>query len=79
MTLFAESECPRCGCTGLHACIGHKPKPMTPKEEKEFNKKLDEIFRRVAEEEGRLPEVSIEKSREISERGRKALLDRYGD
>jgi len=48
-----DSECPRCGCTGLHACIGYRPPPITPEEEARLNATLDRIFRRVAEEEGR--------------------------
>ncbi|MNE22879.1 hypothetical protein D3C77_818610 [compost metagenome] len=53
MTLNLFAECSVCGCTGLHACIGYKPKPLTPEEEAEFDRKLNEIFSRVAEEEGR--------------------------
>lgn len=25
-------QCSRCGCIGLHSCIGYKPKPLTKEE-----------------------------------------------
>lgn len=53
MTLNLFAECSVCGCVGLHACIGYKPKPLTLEEEEEFNRKLDELLKRVADEEGR--------------------------
>lgn len=51
MTLNLSAECSVCGCTGLHACIGYKPKPLTPEEERRINEKLEELFSRVVDEE----------------------------
>lgn len=48
-----SSECSKCGCTGLHACIGYRPEPRTPEEEARFTEALHRAFQCVAEEEGR--------------------------
>lgn len=48
---LADYECPRCGCSGVHACIGKRLPPPTPEEEAAMTKALEEIFKQVAEEE----------------------------
>ena len=53
LSKMLDGECSRCGCTGLHACIGHRPAPITPEEQARLEATLDKIFRRVADEEWR--------------------------
>ncbi len=43
-------ECSKCGCKGLHACIGKRLEPMTPEREAEFRAALQKVF----EDEGRV-------------------------
>lgn len=35
--------CPNCGDTGIHACIGHKPEPMTEMDQAAFRKAMDMV------------------------------------
>lgn len=46
-------ECSKCGCTGLHACIGRRLPPPTPEDEARLTAAMEKIFGRVADEEGR--------------------------
>lgn len=48
---LADYECPRCGCSGVHACIGKRLPPPTPEEEAAMTKALEQIFKQVAEDE----------------------------
>ena len=48
-----DHECPRCGCTGLHACIGYRPAAPTPEDEARLTAAMQKIFGQIAEEEGR--------------------------
>lgn len=41
--------CSKCGCRGLHACIGRHLPPPTPEDEARLKKTLDEIFGQAAE------------------------------
>lgn len=41
--------CPKCGCTGLHACIGHFPAPWTPEDEARLENALREVFKQEKE------------------------------
>lgn len=47
-------ECSKCGCTGLHACIGRRLPPPTPEDEARLTAALEKIFGQVAKEEERL-------------------------
>jgi hypothetical protein len=40
--------CSKCGCEGIHACIGRMVEPPTPEEIERFNKTLDSIFKDVS-------------------------------
>ncbi len=51
---LADYECPRCGCSGIHACIGRRLPPPTPEEEAATTKALENIFRDVASEEQKM-------------------------
>lgn len=42
--LNSAVECPKCGCTGIHACIGKRLQPPTEKEIASLNAALDKIF-----------------------------------
>lgn len=37
--------CSKCGCVGLHACMGHFPKPWTPEDEARLENALREVFK----------------------------------
>jgi hypothetical protein len=49
MSLLSEHSvsCPRCGCNGIHACVGRVLPPPTPEEEARLTKTLDGIFKNV--------------------------------
>lgn len=49
VSLLSEHSvpCSRCGCSGIHACIGRVLPPPTPEEEARLTKTLDSIFKNV--------------------------------
>jgi len=34
------AACPRCGCSGIHACIGFKPPKLTLEEERKYKEEF---------------------------------------
>jgi hypothetical protein len=48
--------CGLCGCEGIHACIGHKPAPMT----EEQKTALDRLFRNFDQDQQMIEELTVE-------------------
>jgi len=46
-----ESECSICGCRGLHACLGYKPRPWTPEERARFEQSMKDFCDLIAQKE----------------------------
>lgn len=42
-------KCSKCGCDGIHACIGQKQKPMSKEERKQAYEKLKLVVEQVKE------------------------------
>ena len=42
--LNSAVECPKCGCAGIHACIGKRLQPPTEKEIASQKAALDKMF-----------------------------------
>lgn len=42
-------KCSKCGCDGIHACIGQKQKPMTKEERKQACENLKLVVEKVKE------------------------------
>lgn len=39
-----QSKCPRCGCTGIHACMGAPAQPMTTQQLAELERAITSII-----------------------------------
>jgi hypothetical protein len=43
------NKCSRCGCRGIHACIGHEPKPWTDEEKQRLAEALEKMRRDLSD------------------------------
>lgn len=52
--MILQGKCPKCGCTGIHACMGTPAKPMTAKQLTELENAILHIIKTEEERKNKM-------------------------